>query len=76
MDGAWRSREHTSVARSAPIYTSVNVHLLAEAARAVAAAADHPDAGTQVQTSLRRDAPVVVDDAGGAIGLGNRGGHP
>ncbi|MHC6215286.1 hypothetical protein [Rhodococcus ruber] len=61
---------------SDPMYTSVNVHLLAEAARAVAAAADHPDAGTQVQTSPRRDAPVVVDDAGGAIGLGNRGDHP
>lgn len=32
--GAWRSREHFSVTGSAPIYTSVNVHLLAEAARA------------------------------------------
>lgn len=34
MYGAWRSREHFSVAGSAPMYTSVNVHVLAEAARA------------------------------------------
>ncbi|WP_010596669.1 hypothetical protein [Rhodococcus sp. P14] len=34
MYGAWRSREHFSVAGAAPMYTSVNVHVLAEAARA------------------------------------------
>lgn len=32
--GAWRSREHFSVAGSDPMYTAVNVHVLAEAARA------------------------------------------
>ncbi|MGW5300719.1 hypothetical protein ACWEQV_20970 [Rhodococcus aetherivorans] len=29
MYGAWRSREHSSVTGSDPIYTSVNVHALA-----------------------------------------------
>ena len=34
MYGAWRSREHFSVAGSDPMYTSVNGHVLAEVARA------------------------------------------
>ncbi|GES40024.1 hypothetical protein RAJCM14343_5302 [Rhodococcus aetherivorans] len=34
MYGSWRSWEHFSVAGSAPMYTSVDVHVLAEAARA------------------------------------------
>ena len=34
MYGAWRSRKHFSVAGSNPVYTSVDVHALADASRA------------------------------------------